>query len=122
MPCSKTVVERVASFPAGSPLRGLVSVPPIGRNFHSVDPRCALATGWETGQAMADSLLERRLKDAGEYPKSVGLSIWERRRFARPAMTSPRSCRQRAMSAMRYQASASQRWWSTSAGSPARRC
>src|SRR6202030_1981400 len=31
---------------------------------------------WETGQAMADSLLERYLADTGTYPDSVGLSVW----------------------------------------------
>ncbi|MEU9843204.1 DHA2 family efflux MFS transporter permease subunit, partial [Actinomadura sp. NPDC048032] len=31
---------------------------------------------WETGQAMADSLLERYRADHGEWPRSVGLSSW----------------------------------------------
>jgi cobaltochelatase CobN len=31
---------------------------------------------WETGQAMADSLLERYRADTGEWPPSVGLSVW----------------------------------------------
>ena len=31
---------------------------------------------WETGRAMADSLIERHLNDTGEYPRSVGLSVW----------------------------------------------
>jgi cobaltochelatase CobN len=31
---------------------------------------------WETGQALADSLVARYLADTGEYPRSVGLSVW----------------------------------------------
>ncbi|HYO37511.1 MAG TPA: cobaltochelatase subunit CobN [Geodermatophilus sp.] len=67
----------VPAGPSGSPLRGLVNVLPTGRNFYSVDPRAVPSRlAWETGQAMADSLLERYLADTGEYPPSVGLSVW----------------------------------------------
>ena len=67
----------VPAGPSGSPLRGLVNVLPTGRNFYSVDPRAVPSRlAWETGQAMATSLLERHLADTGEYPRSVGLSVW----------------------------------------------
>ena len=67
----------VPACPSGSPLRGLVNVLPTGRNFYSVDPRAVPSQlAWETGQAMADSLLERYLADTGTYPDSVGLSVW----------------------------------------------
>jgi cobaltochelatase CobN len=67
----------VPAGPSGSPLRGLVNVLPTGRNFYSVDPRAIPSRiAWETGQAMADSLLERYLADTGTYPGSVGLSVW----------------------------------------------
>jgi cobaltochelatase CobN len=67
----------VPAGPSGSPLRGLVNVLPTGRNFYSVDPRAIPSRlAWETGQAMADSLLERYRTDTGGYPESVGLSIW----------------------------------------------
>jgi cobaltochelatase CobN len=67
----------IPAGPSGSPLRGLVNVLPTGRNFYSVDPRAVPSRlAWETGQAMADSLLERHLADTGEHPQSVGLSIW----------------------------------------------
>ena len=67
----------VPAGPSGSPLRGLVNVLPTGRNFYSVDPRAVPSRlAWETGQAMADSLLERYLADTGTYPDSVGLSVW----------------------------------------------
>ena len=63
--------------PSGSPLRGLVNVLPTGRNFYTVDPRAVPSRlAWQTGQAMAESLLQRYLDDTGTYPESVGLSVW----------------------------------------------
>ncbi|MGD6753124.1 cobaltochelatase subunit CobN [Streptomyces sp. BH105] len=67
----------VPAGPSGSPLRGLVNVLPTGRNFYSVDPKAVPSRlAWETGQALADSLLTRYKDDNGEYPTSVGLSLW----------------------------------------------
>jgi cobaltochelatase CobN len=67
----------VPAGPSGSPLRGLVNVLPTGRNFYSVDPKAIPSRlAWETGQAMADSLLSRYRTDTGDWPRSVGLSIW----------------------------------------------
>lgn len=68
----------IPAGPSGSPLRGLVNVLPTGRNFYSVDPKAIPSRlAWETGQAMADSLLERyRAENDGEWPPSVGLSVW----------------------------------------------
>ncbi|GGP07772.1 cobaltochelatase subunit CobN [Nonomuraea glycinis] len=67
----------VPAGPSGSPMRGLINVLPTGRNFYSVDPRAVPSRlAWETGQAMADSLLERYHADTGEWPRSVGLSVW----------------------------------------------
>jgi cobaltochelatase CobN len=67
----------IAPGPSGSPLRGLVNVLPTGRNFYTVDPRAIPSRlAWETGQAMADSLLQRYLDETGTYPSSVGLSVW----------------------------------------------
>ncbi|MGW5226104.1 cobaltochelatase subunit CobN [Nocardia niigatensis] len=67
----------IPAGPSGSPLRGLINVLPTGRNFYSVDPKAVPSRlAWETGQAMADSLLERYRADHGEYPRSVGLSVW----------------------------------------------
>jgi cobaltochelatase CobN len=63
--------------PSGSPLRGLVNVLPTGRNFYTVDPRAVPSRlAWQTGQAMAESLVQRYLDDTGTYPESVGLSVW----------------------------------------------
>ncbi|MCW2878652.1 MAG: Cobaltochelatase [Sphaerisporangium sp.] len=67
----------VPAGPSGSPLRGLINVLPTGRNFYSVDPKAVPSRlAWETGQAMADSLLARYRADTGDWPRSVGLSIW----------------------------------------------
>src|SRR6202012_1694387 len=67
----------VPAAPSGSPPPGLGNLLPTGRNFYSVDPRAVPSRlAWETGQAMADSLLQRYQAETGEYPESVGLSIW----------------------------------------------
>ncbi|GAA1375967.1 cobaltochelatase subunit CobN [Luteococcus sanguinis] len=67
----------VPAGPSGSPLRGLVNVLPTGRNFYTVDPRAVPSRlAWQTGQAMAESLVARHLEETGEYPKQVGLSVW----------------------------------------------
>ncbi len=67
----------IEAGPSGSPLRGLVNVLPTGRNFYSVDPKAVPSRlAWETGSAMADSLLARYREDHGSWPRSVGLSVW----------------------------------------------
>jgi cobaltochelatase CobN len=67
----------IPAGPSGSPLRGLLNVLPTGRNFYAVDPRAVPSKlAWETGSAMAESLLERYRKDHGDWPRSVGLSAW----------------------------------------------
>jgi cobaltochelatase CobN len=67
----------VPAGPSGSPLRGLVNVLPTGRNFYSVDPKAVPSRlAWETGVAMAESLLARYRADYGSWPRSVGLSVW----------------------------------------------
>lgn len=63
--------------PSGSPLRGLVSVLPTGRNFYALDPRAIPSElAWETGQDLARTLLDRYCADHGTYPESVGISLW----------------------------------------------
>ena len=67
----------VPAGPSGSPLRGLVNVLPTGRNFYTVDPRAVPSRlAWQTGQAMAHSLVQKYLDETGGYPESVGLSVW----------------------------------------------
>ena len=63
--------------PSGSPTRGLVNVLPTGRNFYSVDPKAIPSrNAWDVGQALADSLLRRHREDTGDWPRSVGLTVW----------------------------------------------
>ena len=67
----------IAAGPSGSPLRGLVNVLPTGRNFYTVDPRAVPSRlAYDTGVAMADSLLQRYVDETGSHPRSVGLSVW----------------------------------------------
>ncbi|MFJ9787290.1 cobaltochelatase subunit CobN [Amycolatopsis sp. NPDC101161] len=67
----------IPAGPSGSPLRGLVNVLPTGRNFYTVDPKAIPSRlAWETGQALADSLVKRYREDTGDWPRSVGLSVW----------------------------------------------
>jgi cobaltochelatase CobN len=63
--------------PSGSPTRGLVSVLPTGRNFYSVDPKAIPSrNAFDVGSALADSLLARHREDTGDWPRSVGLTVW----------------------------------------------
>ena len=63
--------------PSGAPTRGMAHVLPTGRNFYSVDPRSLPSqTAWRVGQALADELLARYRDAEGNYPETVGLSIW----------------------------------------------
>ena len=56
----------VPAGPSGSPLRGLINVLPTGRNFYSVDPKAIPSRlAYQTGQAMAESLLQRHLDETG---------------------------------------------------------
>ncbi|MGW3471070.1 cobaltochelatase subunit CobN [Saccharopolyspora sp. NPDC000995] len=67
----------VPAGPSGSPTRGLISVLPTGRNFYSVDPKAIPSrNAFDVGSALADSLLARHREDTGEYPRSVGLTVW----------------------------------------------
>jgi cobaltochelatase CobN len=67
----------IPAGPSGSPLRGLLNVLPTGRNFYAVDPRAVPSRlAWETGSAMAESLVTRYRDDHGDWPRSVGLSAW----------------------------------------------
>jgi cobaltochelatase CobN len=67
----------VSPGPSGAPTRGMAGVLPTGRNFYSMDPRSIPSeTSWQIGQELAESLIERYLKDEGKYPESVGISVW----------------------------------------------
>lgn len=63
--------------PSGAPTRGMAHVLPTGRNFYAVDPRALPSVAaWQVGQGLAEDLIQRFLREEGQYPRSVGISIW----------------------------------------------
>ncbi len=63
--------------PSGAPSRGRVDVLPTGRNFYSVDVRAVpTPTAWSIGFKSATRLIERYVQDHGEFPTSIGISVW----------------------------------------------
>lgn len=67
----------VPPAPSGAPTRGRPEVLPTGRNFYSVDIRAIpTETAWDIGRKAAEVLIERYTQENGEYPKTLGLSIW----------------------------------------------
>ncbi|MEM6988322.1 MAG: cobaltochelatase subunit CobN, partial [Pseudomonadota bacterium] len=63
--------------PSGAPSRGRLDVLPTGRNFYSVDVRAIpTQTAWHLGWKSAGLLIERHLHDHGDFPRSLGLSVW----------------------------------------------
>ena len=63
--------------PSGAPTRGMANILPTGRNFYSVDPKTIPSpAAWETGKALAESLLEKYLAEEGAYPEMVGMVVW----------------------------------------------
>lgn len=67
----------IPSGPSGAPTRGRLDVLPTGRNFYSVDVRTVpTEAAYSLGTRSATLLVERHLQEKGEYPRSVGLSVW----------------------------------------------
>ncbi|MEP0869768.1 cobaltochelatase subunit CobN [Trichocoleus desertorum AS-A10] len=67
----------IPSGPSGAPTRGRPEVLPTGRNFYSVDIRAIpTESAWDVGRKAAEALIERYTQENGEYPKTLGLSIW----------------------------------------------
>jgi cobaltochelatase CobN len=67
----------IPSGPSGAPTRGRPEVLPTGRNFYSVDIRAIpTETAWNIGRKAAEALIERYTQENGEYPKTLGLSVW----------------------------------------------
>ncbi|WP_413164976.1 cobaltochelatase subunit CobN [Capilliphycus salinus ALCB114379] len=67
----------IPSGSSGAPTRGRPDVLPTGRNFYSVDIRAIpTETAWRVGQLAADALIERYTQENGEYPRTLGLSVW----------------------------------------------
>ncbi|MEB3269299.1 MAG: cobaltochelatase subunit CobN [Leptolyngbya sp.] len=67
----------VPSGPAGAPTRNRPDVLPTGRNFYSVDIRAIpTESAWDVGRKAAEVLVERYTQENGEYPATLGLSMW----------------------------------------------
>ncbi|NJO11523.1 MAG: cobaltochelatase subunit CobN, partial [Leptolyngbyaceae cyanobacterium SL_1_1] len=67
----------VPSGPAGAPTRNRPEVLPTGRNFYSVDIRAIpTESAWDVGRKAAEVLVEDYVQNNGEYPKTMGLSVW----------------------------------------------
>ncbi len=67
----------VPAGPSGAPSRGRLDVLPTGRNFYSVDVRAIpTPTAWQLGFKAAQLLVERHVQDHGEFPRTLGVSVW----------------------------------------------
>ncbi|WP_448604838.1 cobaltochelatase subunit CobN [Thermoleptolyngbya sp.] len=67
----------VPSGASGAPTRGRPEVLPTGRNFYSVDIRAIpTESAWDVGRRAAEALIERYAQENGEYPQTLGLSMW----------------------------------------------
>ncbi|BAY16318.1 cobaltochelatase [Anabaenopsis circularis NIES-21] len=67
----------VPSGASGAPTRGRPEVLPTGKNFYSVDIRALpTETAWDVGRKAAENLIESYTQEHGEYPKTLGLSLW----------------------------------------------
>ena len=62
---------------SGAPSRSRPEVLPTGRNFYSVDLRgLPTESAWDLGRKAAEVLIDRYTQDNGDYPQSLGLSVW----------------------------------------------
>jgi cobaltochelatase CobN len=69
--------QYVPSGPAGAPTRNRPEVLPTGRNFFSVDIRAIpTESAWDVGRKAAETLVEHYVQENGEYPQTLGLSVW----------------------------------------------
>jgi cobaltochelatase CobN len=69
--------EFVPAGPSGAPSRGRADVLPTGRNFYSVDLRSLpTETAWDVGRKAAETVVERYVQENGDYPTTLGLSVW----------------------------------------------
>ncbi|WP_196889251.1 cobaltochelatase subunit CobN [Aureivirga sp. CE67] len=67
----------VSSGPSGAPTRGRLDLLPTGRNFYSVDVRTIpTETAYRLGEKSAQLIIERYLQENGDYPETIGISVW----------------------------------------------
>lgn len=69
--------QYVPSGPSGAPTRGRLDLLPTGRNFYSVDVRTIpTETAYRLGEKSAQLIIDRYLQEHGEYPETIGISVW----------------------------------------------
>jgi cobaltochelatase CobN len=69
--------QYIPSGSSGAPTRGRLDVLPTGRNFYSVDVRTIpTETAYKLGVKSANLIIDRYLQEHGDYPESIGLSVW----------------------------------------------
>ncbi len=62
---------------SGAPTRGRLDLLPTGKNFYSVDVRTIPTnSAYELGVKSANNIIDRYVQDQGEYPSSIGISVW----------------------------------------------
>lgn len=62
---------------SGAPTRGRLDILPTGKNFYSVDTRTIPSqSAYELGVKSAKNIVDRYLQDQGEFPTSIGISVW----------------------------------------------
>jgi len=67
----------IPSGPSGAPTRNRPEVLPTGRNFYSVDIRAIpTESAWDVGRRAAEIVVENYTQEQGEYPRTLGLSMW----------------------------------------------
>ena len=67
----------VPTGPSGAPTRGCLEVLPTGKNFYTLDPRVIPSpAAWETGQRLAESLIDRYKEEHGKVPEHLGIVLW----------------------------------------------
>ena len=68
--------EFIEPGPSGALARGKVEILPTGRNLFSIDPwRIPTPAAWSVGQRLADDLIGRYVRENGQYPETMGLTL-----------------------------------------------
>ena len=69
--------EFISPGPSGAPSRGNAMILPTGRNFYTIDPATVPnRIAWKTGIALANQILDRHLKENGEYPENIAIVVY----------------------------------------------
>ena len=67
----------VKKGPSGAPSRGNARILPTGRNFYTTDPtELPTRASWETGNRLANQLLETHLAETGSTPEHIAIVVY----------------------------------------------